>query len=287
VSGKNPLERAGDAVDRALDRDRDGTMDVREGSASTTGRTSGTERDEIAVPVAEERLNVEKRSAELGQVEIRKTVQQEQVSVPVELMREEVQVQQRDIADRPAQAGDNLFQEGTIRVPVRGEEAVVTKQAVVTGEVVIDKEQLVERQNVTDTVRRERVEVDKDYDQHRSNFQQHFTQRQGTAQGATRSFEEAEPNYQYGYAAARGDQYSGRNFDDVEPDLRRDYETRYGGSRSGTSGTSGSTGTSGTSGSTGTSGTSGSTGTSGSGGSAWEHLREEIREGYNRARGGR
>jgi len=240
------------------------------GEGQTIQGTQGQATEgEIRVPVAEERLNVEKRAAELGEVEIRKTVQQEQVSVPVELMREEVQVQQRDVADRPAQAGDNLFQEGTIRVPVRGEEAVVTKQAVVTGEVVIDKEQLVERQNVTDTVRRERVEVDKDYDQHRSNFQQHFTQRQGTTQGSNRTFEDAEPNYQYGYAAARGNQYSDRNFDDVEPDLRRDYETRYGGSMSGTTGTGGTTGT------------------SGSGGSAWEHLREEIREGYNRARGGR
>ena len=55
-------------------------------------------------------------------------------------------------------------------------------------------------------------------------------------------------------AAARGAQYQGRDFDAVEPDLRRDYEGRYG-----------------------------STQTSG-GGDAWQHLREEIREGWNRAR---
>ncbi|CAA9589555.1 MAG: hypothetical protein AVDCRST_MAG88-4602 [uncultured Thermomicrobiales bacterium] len=115
---------------------------------------------EIHVPVAEERLSVAKQGVELGEVELRKTVTQEQVSVPVELMREEITVQQRDIADRPAQAGDQIFQEGTISVPVRGEEAVVTKEAVVTGEVVIDKERLVEQQTVTDTVRKERVEVD-------------------------------------------------------------------------------------------------------------------------------
>ena len=54
----------------------------------------------------------------------------------------------------------DAFQGGTIRVPVRGEEAVVSKEAVVTGEVVIDKEQTTERQQVTDTVRRERVGVD-------------------------------------------------------------------------------------------------------------------------------
>ncbi len=118
--------------------------------------------DEIRVPVAEERLEVEKRQAELGEVEVRKSVVQEQVSVPVELEHEEVRVEERDLADRPVQAGDQVFQEGVIRVPVRGEEAVVEKEAVVTGEVVIDKDRVAERQQVSDTVRRERVEVDEE-----------------------------------------------------------------------------------------------------------------------------
>ncbi len=116
--------------------------------------------EEIAVPVAEERLHVEKRRAELGELLVRKRVVQEQVSVPVELTREEVHVAQRDIADRPVQPGDQVFQEGTIRVPVRGEQAIVEKEAVVTGEVVIDKDRVVEREQVTDTVRREQVEVE-------------------------------------------------------------------------------------------------------------------------------
>jgi uncharacterized protein (TIGR02271 family) len=214
---------------------------------------------EIRVPVAEERLNVEKRQAELGEVQLRKTVEQEQVSVPVELQREEVRVDQRDVADRPVQAGDQVFQEGTIRVPVRGEEAIVTKEAVVTGEVVIEKERTTEREQITDTIRRERVEVDENYNQHRSGFQQHFNQRQQQAGG--RSWEEAEPNYQYGYMAARNDQYQGRQFEDVEGDLRSDYQQRFGGQ-------------------------TGQTGQTGTGGSAWDRLREEVREGWTRARGG-
>ena len=222
---------------------------------------------ELEIPVAEERLNVETRQAELGEVQLRKTVEQEQVSVPVELQREEVHVAQHDVADRPVQAGDQVFQEGTIRVPVRGEEAVVSKQAVVTGEVVIEKERTTERQQITDTIRRERVEVDEQYTQHRSGFQQHFGQRQQQAGG--RSWEEAEPNYQYGYMAARNNQYQGRQFEDVESDLRSDYQQRFGGQ-------SGQTSTGGTS----------STGTGG-GSDMWERLREEVREGWTRARGGR
>ena len=240
-----------------------GTHHGGEGQTLQGSQGQATE-GEIRVPVAEERLNVETRQAELGEVQLRKTVEQEQVSVPVELEREEVRVDQRDVGDRPIQAGDQVFQEGTIRVPVRGEEAVVSKQAVVTGEVVIAKERTTEREQITDTVRRERVEVDEQYNQHRSGFQQHFGQREQHAGG--RRWEEAEPNYQYGYMAARTDQYQDRQFEDVEGDLRSDYQQRFGGQ----------------SGQTSQGGQAGS-----GGGSGWERLREEVREGWTRARGGR
>lgn len=123
---------------------------------------AGTDQNELRVPVMEEQLNVEKRQAQLGEVQVHKKVEQEQVNVPVELRREEVHVEQRDVNNRPIQAGeyDTAFQEGTIRVPVRGEEAVVNKQAVVTGEVAINKDVKADRQTVADTVRRERVDVD-------------------------------------------------------------------------------------------------------------------------------
>ena len=126
------------------------------------GNYAGTGQDNLRVPVYEEQLNVDKRQANLGEVQINKQVNQEQVNVPVELRREEVNVRQRDVEDRPLNPGEapQAFQEGTIRVPVRGEEAVVNKQAVVTGEVEINKQVRADRQNVTDTVRREQVNVD-------------------------------------------------------------------------------------------------------------------------------
>ena len=118
--------------------------------------------EELRLPLAEERLQVEKRVAELGSVDIRKEVTAERVDVPVELRREEISVDRVDVPDRPVPAGElaDAFREGTIRVPVRGEQAVVDKQAVVTGEVMVDKERRTERRTVRDTVRREGVEVD-------------------------------------------------------------------------------------------------------------------------------
>ena len=122
--------------------------------------------DAIRVPVVEERLNVTKRQVELGEVEVRKTVESEQVSIPVELMREEVQVHRVDVAERLASEAElvDRFWEGTIRIPVRGEKAVIHKAAMVTGEVLIDRQRVTERETVEDTVRRERVTVDEHYD---------------------------------------------------------------------------------------------------------------------------
>jgi uncharacterized protein (TIGR02271 family) len=117
---------------------------------------------EMRVPEVEERLNVQKRQTEMGEVRVHKEVEVEQQTIPVELEREEVHVERREVAARPLQAGEDAFQEGTIRVPVRGEEAVVSKEAVVTGEVVVNKDRHVEREQVTDTVRRTEVHVDDD-----------------------------------------------------------------------------------------------------------------------------
>lgn len=114
----------------------------------------------VAIPLAEERLTVEKRAAEVGEVRLRKTVVRERQVVPVEVRREGARVEERAVAARPPRPGEDPFREEVIRVPLRGEAVVVGKETVVTGEVVVDKEQLVERREVAGEVRREQVAVD-------------------------------------------------------------------------------------------------------------------------------
>src|SRR5215217_5345607 len=72
-----------------------GTHHGAEGQTAQGYQGQATE-GEIRVPVAEERLHVETRQAELGEVQLRKTVEEEQQTVPVELEREEVHVERRD-----------------------------------------------------------------------------------------------------------------------------------------------------------------------------------------------
>jgi len=221
-------------------------------SMSRTETGAAMTEGEIRVPVREERLDVEKRQGETGAVEIQKDVVREQVDIPVTLRHEEVTIDRVDVPDRPIAVGDapDAFKEGTIRVPVRGEEAYVRKEAVVTGEVVIDRDVVTENQTISDTVRKERVDVDESYLRNREGFRQHFDGRRSELGGTavdTRTFDDAEPNYRHGFAAAHDTRYSGRSFEDVEPDIRRNYR---------------------------------STGDD----ADWERLREEIREGFDRAR---
>lgn len=160
------LQRFG-AYDSSRRMDRGATATT----ASTSQTTSRTrEREDvdtsgrtIRVPEVEERLDVEKREVQKGEVRIKKHVEERQETIPVTLEREEVHVDRRDVAERPIAPGERVeaFKEETLRVPVRAEEAVVNKEAVVTGEVVLNKDRTAEQEHVSDTVRRTRVEVDK------------------------------------------------------------------------------------------------------------------------------
>jgi len=227
----------------------DGHVHVRGTGAGETrggaGLISGQEEDTLRVPVAEERLAVGKRDVDLGEATIRKTVTEEEQTVPVTLVNEEVRVEERAVNERRATGGEDLFKEETIRVPVRGEEAVVAKEAVVTGEVVIEKDAVSEERQVTDTVRKQHVDVDKAYQEARTGIEQAHTTSAATT---GRTFEQAEPNYRTGFTAAHDERYAGREFEDVESDLRTQHTT------------------------------SGSD-------DSWEQLRREVREGWNRARG--
>ncbi|HEU5318569.1 MAG TPA: YsnF/AvaK domain-containing protein [Chloroflexota bacterium] len=133
---------------------------ARNRAADTRGAADAT--GVLHVPEIEERLSVEKRSVPQGDVRIHKRVETEQQSIPVEVEHEEIRVEQRTVEPRPLAENVSIgaFEEGTIRIPIRGEEVVVHKEAVVTGEVVVNKDRTVERREIADTVRRQLVEID-------------------------------------------------------------------------------------------------------------------------------
>jgi len=122
--------------------------------------TTTTNDTDIRVPVVEEELVVGKRQEELGRVRIHRDVVEEQQSVDVPLQRERVTVERVAVSGTTDTNLNDAFREQDIDVPVMGEEAVVGKRVHEVEEVRLRKESVTEQQQVSDTVRKERVIVD-------------------------------------------------------------------------------------------------------------------------------
>ena len=129
--------------------------------APRQARATTKSDDTINVPVFEEELVVGKRQEQIGDVRLHKDVVTEQATASVNLRQEEVTVERVPFTGQTSQADlQNAFQGQDIDVPVMGEEAVVGKQLRETEEVRLHKGVTDEQQQVSDTVRKERVVVD-------------------------------------------------------------------------------------------------------------------------------
>jgi len=122
---------------------------------------------DIRVPVREEELVTETRRTEQGRVRIHKDVVEEDQTVTVPVRRERVTVERVPYTgdvDQTALGKDALdketFTDRDIDVPVMGEEVVVGKRVRRVEEVRVHKDAVTEQQQVSDTVRKERVDVD-------------------------------------------------------------------------------------------------------------------------------
>jgi uncharacterized protein (TIGR02271 family) len=127
--------------------------------AATTGFAGETMR----VPVHEEELRVETTRAAAGEVEVRKDVVTEEQTLEVPVTREEVEIR-RFAVDRPVSEARIVDTGDTIRVPVIEERVVVNKDVRVAEEVEISKRAVTETERVSDTVRREEINVEREGD---------------------------------------------------------------------------------------------------------------------------
>jgi uncharacterized protein (TIGR02271 family) len=156
---------SGDAL-RGSDTNYEGTAGYDTGNATdTSGITSETtnQPQDTDLTLSEEELAVGKRQVQRGQVRLRKVVHTEHQEVPVELRREDVEIERIPASEVGGETA-NAFEEQTIDVPVMAEEPVVEKQARVTGGVRMTKDVETETRTVGGDVRSEDVEVDGDTD---------------------------------------------------------------------------------------------------------------------------
>ncbi len=115
--------------------------------------------EDIRVPVMEEELLVSKTQQEEGRVRLHKEVVEERQTLNVPVSREEVHIERVAVSGNvPADA--NAFTERDISVPLMGEEVVTAKRAHVVEEVRLRKDQVTQTEQVTDSVRKERVVIE-------------------------------------------------------------------------------------------------------------------------------
>lgn len=141
------------------------------GEYAETPKMSRTERrrklsgtDEESLLLHEEQLEVHKERVQTGEINVNKRIVEEQQHMDVPVERDDVVVERRPVADNgnpdeeirrePYQVGDELH------IPVVEERLVVTKKEVVTEEIVVTKRKINETEHISETLRREEVDID-------------------------------------------------------------------------------------------------------------------------------
>jgi uncharacterized protein (TIGR02271 family) len=143
------------------------TQQQRSGSVASSGSGAGSQvttnqpAEQASVKLTEEQLKVGKREVVAGGVRLRKIIRTETVNQPVELRREELVVE-RVPANEATGRAQHEFQQREIYVPLRREEAVIQKEARVREEVRVRKDARTEKQTVSEQVRKEDVEIERE-----------------------------------------------------------------------------------------------------------------------------
>ena len=142
-----------------------GTADVGQERGGPGRDVSGPNTDD-AMTRSEEELTVGKTERETGRVRLKKYIVEDQVTETVPVRREEVRVEREPITDAnlgDATSGPDLSEEEH-EVTLRSEEAVAQKRVVPKERVRLDKDVEVTEEQVSETVRKEQVDVDGDRD---------------------------------------------------------------------------------------------------------------------------
>ena len=141
------------------DRDSAG---VETGRGDTVGHDVSGPTTDDAMTRSQEELRVGTAEREAGRVRLRKVVVEDEVTQTVPVKREEVRVEREPVTDANVDAamdGPEISEEEH-EVVLREEEPVAEKRTVPKERVRLDKDTQTEERQVSDTLRREEIEVD-------------------------------------------------------------------------------------------------------------------------------
>lgn len=117
--------------------------------------------DDEKIRLHEERLRVGKDTVQTGEVRIDKDVVEERQEFDVPVSRDEVTIERRRVDERVDGDVDfDRLNDDTIRIPLTEERINVEKENVVAEELVIKKNRIQDTAHVSETVRKEQVDID-------------------------------------------------------------------------------------------------------------------------------
>lgn len=136
-----------------------GRTDARHATGERTDRTARTGDDDAMVR-HEENLRVGKETEETGRVALRKYVVTENETVTVPVSHEEVRLEREPVDGTEAKARPGAMGEAEHEVTLHRERPVVDKTTEAVEKVRLGTRTVTEDEKVSDTVRKERIEVD-------------------------------------------------------------------------------------------------------------------------------
>ena len=140
------------------------------GDTSSRGRADGHGNAEdhgdsdATVTRSEEELRVGTRKQEVGKARLRKYVVTENVTTTVPVEREEVRIEREPITDGDTAVGDGDLGDEDVEVTLTEEVPVVEKERVAKEKVRIAKDTVTEDAQVSEEVRKEKIDTDVDGD---------------------------------------------------------------------------------------------------------------------------
>lgn len=117
------------------------------------------EKDSAKMSLRKEELDIAKSNVHIGDVEFGKEIIEEQKSVDVPVMREEVVIERKSINNE--ECDSPITSEQTIKIPVSEEKVNVDKHTVVTGEISAHKRSIEDSEHIDETLKREEARIDK------------------------------------------------------------------------------------------------------------------------------
>jgi uncharacterized protein (TIGR02271 family) len=103
-------------------------------------------------------LDIDKHRVETGDVTLHKDIVEEEQSVNVPVLHDQVVIEQRAVDHEPTD--EPITEEETVHIPVTAEKIDVEKHTVVTGEISAHKRSVQETEQVRDVLRKEVADVE-------------------------------------------------------------------------------------------------------------------------------